>query len=183
MRRRGRAALPAPLLLGCLGIVGLIAVIAAEFRDDGAQDVRGLSEPIPQRADQPPSGRVEIPGAEASRRAAVILARPLFNPNRRPDASVAEAGPGLARLTGVITTTAGRSAIFAGPSGGKPIVVEEGGRIGPYVVGSIDGGTVTLIGPEGQRVLHPAFDPSPQAKPPGVPAPMSVPQARLAVPR
>jgi hypothetical protein len=53
----------------------------------------------------------------------------------------------------------GRSAIFAGPASGKPAVVAEGGRIAAYVVVSIRPGEAVLLGPEGQRVVHPAFDP------------------------
>jgi hypothetical protein len=59
----------------------------------------------------------------------------------------------------------GRSAIFAALPGGKPLVLQEGERIEAHVVQSIHPGEVVLLGPEGRRVLHPAFDASGQSAP------------------
>ncbi len=110
---------------------------------------------------------------DAGRRVAEVLARPLFSSGRRPAAQAAAAPPAavapLPRMTGVIVTPAGRRAIFVNGAG-KPMVVTEGERIGVYAVQSIEAGRVTLAGPDGQRVVAPAFDPRPAPRAAG-PAP------------
>lgn len=98
--------------------------------------------------------------------AAEILARPLFAHNRRPpDQAVATqaAAVALPRLTGVAVSPIGRSAIFAGGEGGKPVVVSLGGKIGRYTVSAIKPGAVTVNGPDGARTLTPSFDAARQA--------------------
>jgi len=90
-----------------------------------------------------------------------VLARPLFEPSRRPPAeghSVAAGAPGLPRLSGVIVTPTGRQAIFAGS--GKPVIVAEGATLDGFTVRSITAGEVTVIGANGVQVLHPSFDPN-----------------------
>jgi hypothetical protein len=92
--------------------------------------------------------------------ATTVLARPLFSPSRRPpEAAITAvaAAAGLPRLTAILVTDAGRSAIFAGSADGKPIIVQEGGRIGHYQVQSIAASQVTVSGPDGQKRLHPSF--------------------------
>jgi hypothetical protein len=95
-----------------------------------------------------------------------VLARPLFSPDRRPpsEAATVAAGSqtpeGLPRLTGVIVSPSGRSAIFAN-EGGKPVVVTEGGRVNAWIVRAIDIGTVRVSGPGGARDLHPSFEAAP----------------------
>ena len=92
---------------------------------------------------------------------ATILARPLFEPSRRPPAVEAAAGGAIAvlpRVTGVLVGPTGRSVIFAGSGNGRPLVAREGTRVGPFTVQSIDIGAVTILGPDGPRVLHPSFD-------------------------
>jgi hypothetical protein len=87
------------------------------------------------------------------------LARPLFTQGRRPSSH--EGGvaglQGLPRLAGVIVAPNGRSAIFAGSGIAKPIIAAEGTQLGSYRVQSIEAGQVTVLGPEGTRVLHPSF--------------------------
>jgi hypothetical protein len=56
----------------------------------------------------------------------------------------------------------GRSAIFV-PSGRKPLVVAEGGRVDAWTVQAIDAGAVRISGPGGVRTLHPTFQSSPAA--------------------
>jgi hypothetical protein len=93
--------------------------------------------------------------------AATILARPLFNRDRRPPAApgVAALPPNdLPRLAGILVSPFGNTAIFAAVDGGKPMVVSEGSHVGQFVVKSIDLSQVMMIGPEGQRLLHPSFD-------------------------
>lgn len=89
-----------------------------------------------------------------------ILARPLFSPDRRPEASGARSVSGLPRLAGIVMTGSRRVAIFAAP-GSKPVVVDEGARIGPYDVKAISESGVTVVGPEGTMVLRPMFDSAP----------------------
>ncbi len=84
-------------------------------------------------------------------------------------AGPAPAAAPLPRMTGVIVTPAGRRAIFVNGAG-KPTVVTEGERIGVYAVQSIEVGRVMLAGPDGQRVVAPAFDPKPAPRTTG-PAP------------
>jgi hypothetical protein len=98
------------------------------------------------------------------------LARPLFSPDRRPEAGatrVADAGPaGLPRLTAILVGPFGRSAIFAGQSR-EPIVVAEGGRIAAYQVTAIEATQVHLIGPHGAQVMQPSFDQGTAVQPTG----------------
>ena len=86
-----------------------------------------------------------------------LLARPLFTPGRTPfrgdRAHVpAEAPP---RLTGLIVAKRRGRAIFAGPDG-KPVVLGEGGRLGPFIVVAVRSDSVELAGPPGVRTLRPA---------------------------
>ena len=104
-----------------------------------------------------------MPAADPTEaRVAAILGRPLFDAQRRPPAPGASAAAVVAelpRLTGVLVTPIGRMAIFVGPGGGKPVVVEEGGRIASWVVEAIRPAEATLVGPEGRHALRPSFDP------------------------
>jgi hypothetical protein len=91
------------------------------------------------------------------------LARPLFSRDRRPTAVVTSSGGGtvvtsMPRLTGVLVTPLGRSAIFAGTDGGKPLIASAGTALGPYVVQAIEPGRVTVAGPQGVLQLQPSYD-------------------------
>ena len=108
---------------------------------------------------------------------ATALARPLFSRDRRPSpvAAASGGGPaksGLPRLTGVVIGPFGRTAIFAGPDGAKPVSVTEGKTLGAYTVRAIAPGRVTVTGPEGERVVMLAADAAtrstlaPEAPPP-----------------
>jgi hypothetical protein len=171
MRRGSFRALPT------LGIVAaaLAGFIGLEMREGTLDQASPSAAPTNQQAKRLPVSS-EVPGNQAAQHMAIILTRPLFGPSRRPDAVAAnDAAAGLGRLTGVMVSPTGKSAIFAGPVGGKSVVVVEGARIGEYVVGSIDVGAVTIMGPEGQRVLHPVFDPSPPPPKPTIPGPIVAP--------
>jgi hypothetical protein len=150
----GRAGLAA-LALGLCGLIGL----ELAGRDGGADASLVQTAPI-MPAGTPiaavgPSTRGEV-------RLGAVLARPLFSPDRRPAASSgARSVSGLPRLSGIIVTGGRKVAIFAAP--GKPIVAEEGLRIGVYDVTAISNSGVTVAGPEGTTVLRPLFDPGPPA--------------------
>lgn len=95
---------------------------------------------------------------------AMILERPLFNRDRRPVATPGVAGgaaPGLPRLAAVVVHPTGRTATFVPADGGKPVVAREGTRVGGFTVQAIQAGQVTVLGPDGVRVLHPSFDQRP----------------------
>jgi hypothetical protein len=165
---RGMVA-PALLILAAAALGGTIALELGRRLPDSDRMVPATA-PLPA-----PAAPASAPVAEADdagRRVAEVLARPLFSPGRRPAAQAAGTGAATAalpRMTGVIVTPAGRRAIFANGAG-KAVVVMEGGRIGAYDVQSIEAGRVTLAGPDGKRVVAPAFDPKPAARTAG-PAP------------
>jgi hypothetical protein len=149
----------------------LAGIIGLELREVALDDVPIPIAPVRQQPEKPPVPSLgSMPSDQAAGYVAAILARPLFSPSRRPNEPAATKVADLARLTGVLVSPAGRRAIFAGPAGGKSVVVGEGGRIGEYVVSSIEVDAVTITGPVDQRILHPAFDPSlPPPKPAAVP--------------
>jgi hypothetical protein len=147
----------AGLLVGA-AVGGVIVLVTQPLPDDVA------ARPARSTAGGVPSARPASADAVADRLqrwAATSLARPLFNPDRRPVA-VAEAGSnaaaGLPRLSGIMITEAGRRAIFAATGAGKPQVVAEGGTVGGNLVQSITLEEVVLVGPDGPHKLHLAFD-------------------------
>ncbi len=100
------------------------------------------------------------------------MARPLFRADRRPLAAAAAAAVDdtLPRLSAIIVTAAGRSALFAGDAG-TPMVVAVGGKIGAYHVRTITPDSVSLLGPHGAVKVHPQYAPGGAA--PGGPPPAS----------
>lgn len=156
--------IPPGLLALVVVLVGLIGVIGFELRVLGTQPAPPVPVASPGPAVPSSGGRSGIaPDDQTAQRVAIILARPLFSPDRRPIEAAGDADPTIARLTGVMITEDGNCAIFAGPSNGHPVVVGQGGRVGRYTVAAIDEHGVTIVGPDGRRVLHPSFDPSPVA--------------------
>ncbi|MCB8883162.1 hypothetical protein ACELLULO517_23135 [Acidisoma cellulosilytica] len=88
----------------------------------------------------------------------ISLARPLFEPDRRPPAAAAGVvSNDMPRLTGIIITPTARSAIFVAAAGGRAIVVMQGARINDFVVRSIDEDKVTLVTSTGIRIVRPSF--------------------------
>ena len=157
----------AGLLVG-VAVSGAIVFATQPLPDDvAARPARSAAGGVPS-ARQAPADAVTD---RLQRWAATSLARPLFNPDRRPVAAVeagSNASAGLPRLSGIMITEAGRRAIFAATGAGKPQVVEEGGTVGGNLVRSISVEEVVLIGPDGPHRLHLAFD---QALPGATPAP------------
>lgn len=104
-----------------------------------------------------------VPANQIREWAASILARPLFEPSRRPP-SVAEVSlPAQTiapppRVTGIVISSTGRSVIFAGGTTDKPIIATEGTRVGAYTVKSIVLGQVVVEGPSGLQTLQPSYD-------------------------
>lgn len=148
--------------LALLSVGGLGAVLVATWLNHAQsahpEDV-ALPRPVSTPSANGPAGPAAVNAAEVQALADRILARPLFNPDRRPGAAAAQPGvadAALPRLSAVLVSGRGRSVIFAGP--GKPVTLNEGGRIGAYTVQSIGAGQVTLAGPDGARVLRPMPD-------------------------
>ena len=146
-----------------LGVIatGLAAtlVLEAGFEDTGSESVAVPARP----AVTMPSDRSRgSPADHTEKWVATALARPLFSPDRRPPRpavaiAAAPAPVEVPRLSGILVTPSGRSAIFAPSGGGKPVVATEGSSLETYVVRSIEPEQVTLMGPNGSLVLHPAF--------------------------
>ncbi len=154
------------LLSALCGLAALLAAtVAAEFRQTSptpAADV-GVSA-LPASA-TPVAAAKTADAAQVSSWAAAILARPLFNRDRRPvdaPAVAAAVQSSLPRLTGIAVSPAGRHAIFANP-GGKPLVTSPGDHVAGFTVQEINPGAVTMVGPGGSRVLQPSFEGPPHA--------------------
>lgn len=91
---------------------------------------------------------------------ATALARPLFRDDRRPPRASVEpvtAQDIPARLAGVVTGPFGARAIFMSAGATKPVVAEAGGRVGRFVIRSIEPGRVVVDIDGGVRTLLPAF--------------------------
>ena len=146
----------------------LLAVTAAALAGTIWLELRGGlpdsgAMPLPQpvlpatAAAQPAAAEMS---ASAAQWAAAVLARPLFNPGRRPVAppELGAAPPAaVPRVSGVIVTGPQRYAIFA-RDGRKPAVLQVGGQIDGYMVQSIEAGRVIVAGPGGLMELRPSFD-------------------------
>jgi hypothetical protein len=133
----------------------LLAVIGYESRS-----VRGVEATAELRRGPPfaPTATEAVPVAhDRSAELATILARPLFQPDRRP-APEAAASPKLGRLAGIIVSGTEKRLIFAGSSGGKPIVLKEGDHVDADVVQSISDEHAALSGPDGVKFITPSFD-------------------------
>jgi len=161
----------AALFVLALGLAGTIGWELREIRRPPPSVVRSAVGTTMTVAAQPATVDHTEEWAET------VLARPLFSPNRRPPATTPGAAPGpvaLPRLAGVMVGPFGKLAIFAGTADGKPTVASEGSSLGNYVVEAIEVGQVTVQGPGGRRLLHPAFDssappPATAGQPPGPP--------------
>jgi len=139
--------------------LALAGIIAAEltFTEGAPEQAVAVAAPeLMPPAPPPPSDYRD----QNATRALTALARPLFNPDRRPEAPHPDAAPApppnsLPRLTGTLVSPRGKHAIFA--VGDKPAVMREGGRIDAWTVQEISAGTVTITGPDGPRVLRVSF--------------------------
>jgi hypothetical protein len=162
------------IAFAALGLAA-IALAASLVLESAPGDGDAASSAAPARPAVMPINRAHGSAADHTDEwMAAALARPLFSPSRRPSSqavTAAAAAPfaDLPRLSGILVTPTGRSAIFAPSGGGKPVVATEGSTLGTYVVRSIEPEQVTLAGPKGTRVLHPAFD-----RPPAAPVPLPV---------
>jgi general secretion pathway protein N len=88
--------------------------------------------------------------------AAAILARPIFRPDRRPLEAAPVAQAAMPRLTAIVITADGASAIFVGDDG-TAVSVKAGGLVDGQTVKSIAASGVTLGSPGGVTILRPQF--------------------------
>ena len=163
------------LLLGLLAAM-LAAALALELRDT-APDAAGTqpagSRAAPTADAAPPAAAADAAPDRTEALAAAILARPLFEQDRRPVAET-QAGPvadGDARLAGILITPDGRSAIFAPADGGRPTVLREGAALGALTVRAIAPGAVTVLSHGKEQVMHPSFAASSATTTPAPPLP------------
>jgi hypothetical protein len=169
-------ALTALLLLASVAIgVGLWSSFATPnpVGDTGITPATGRLPPAPASA-------ARDDGQRRRDEVAMILARPLFSATRRPrqdpdaPAQAAAAATALPRMTAILINGKLRSAIFDG--NGKPTILGEGGHLGPFTIQRIEAQQVTVIGPEGKRVVRTSFSNDP-------PPPPTLPQAMLPGPQ
>lgn len=143
--------------LAALWLVAVVLMATVAWEIDGAPQADVM--PARQHAVVAASALTASAIDRSTDWVATVLARPLFSPDRRPGAEITTAGAGqagLPRLTAILVGPFGRSAIFAADSR-KPVVVQEGARIDAYTVKAIDAAEVRVVGPDGVRVLYPAF--------------------------
>jgi len=162
-------------LLARLGITAAILIGCISLELSGSPASRALPETavgIPPSNSRPGS---RPPAASLQNGVRLILSRPLFSAGRRPApktaTGVADTKVALPRLAGVLVSSTGRSAIFAGPQGGRPITASEGNRVSGFLVQLIEAGRVTVLGPNGPLVMHPAFDSNKAPEPVAAPSP------------
>lgn len=184
---------PMFLLLGfCLALGAMAAFeLTALFKDEQEADLTSLpiSSPIVSgpTVSRPVNGR-SSPDTSTStseqrqQRVVSMLARPLFASDRRPHAAAkvaARAAAVLPRLTGILIYGGVRRVLFARVDGAKPMAVSEGAEIANFRVQKIDAEQITLLGPDGPRVVRPTFDPQAAA---GLASVSSAPDSTTNVP-
>ncbi len=143
-------------------LIGLVAVIGYEFYSLSA----GPHSDHVDLSLVPVLPRTVIPHDDKADTLKDVLARPLFQIDRRPPVvASARIEPSVGRLTGILISQNDKRLIFSGVPDGKPVILTEGDHIGSDIVQSIDVGQATLVGPGGVTVVQPSFDKPDQAKP------------------
>ena len=160
------------LLTLCVALAG---VIVYEL-DSPNSDSRAFEPTLPQAETK--QGRAQEPKSEDL--LATIIARPLFDPTRRPPDVVSsqnatEPELGDVRLTGIVLEPNRHFAIFAVPDA-KPLALSEGEALKGWRLDSILPQKVSLSGPGGIRTLEPKAD-SKLVRQPPLPAAPAQPQA------
>ena len=166
---------PLPWLAGAAA--ALAAVIVAELAS--APAAPGPRTPPPRLAAAAAGPAVAL---DRSDDVAVVLARPLFARDRRPDpaqAAAATENQSLPHLTGILVVGGDRRAIFSGEGAAHSAVVREGDQVGAYRVTGITGNDVTLLGPDGSYAVRPRFS---AASPAAASSTVAVPAFQLPQP-
>jgi hypothetical protein len=141
----------------------LAATVALEIADFSAPPPSGGAAPRTAAALSAASA-APVPTADRMPAlVAAILARPLFEPSRRPpapaSASIDATTTTLPRLAGIMVSPGRRAVIFQAPGGGKPLTLVEGEKVGGYLIQSISADRVVVVTSDGSHVLRPDFDP------------------------
>jgi hypothetical protein len=147
------------LLLGLLASA-LALVVTLELAPRSRQPTATRQAVAPAAIDAAPAT------ADPATLVASTLARPLFDPARRPAAGPSVAAPGVQtvpRLSGIIFGATFRRAIFQGRDG-KPITAGVGDTIAGRKIERVEATQVTLSGPNGNEVLDLAGDSSAAAR-------------------
>jgi hypothetical protein len=162
-----------PFLLAALAAV-LAGVLALEIAaPDEPPEIAARPRALALAAPATPSAS-GVDAAATERRVVTILARPLFEPDRRPPsgprtASAAAAPSPPPRLAGTLVSPSGKRAIFVAAEGARPVTLGEGDKLDRWTVSEIGNGAVTLTSGQGALRLATAFGPRSPAGPPGVP--------------
>lgn len=171
------ASLPA---LAVMGLV-LIGIIAAEL--SGFPDPQTPVQ-VPNAVTGPALRGAATATTSQAQPVTVLLERPPFSPERRPDPGQGSAAdPSLPHLTGILISGDDRRAIFTAPetgrAEGRSTVVREGQSVGVYRVQAISPAAVMLTGPGGLHSIQPHFStaPPPATALPGLPVPPPPPFA------
>ncbi len=144
------------LLLGaasCL-LLGVIAMEVSYGTGGGpAAEPGGMSGHKLPIAATPPATTVPRDIAQWQH---TVLARPLFNPDRRPAASSVAADAGLPRLAGIIAAPDAAIAIFQ-PGKGKPVLARAGDTVAGWQVAAVSPTLVSLRKDTDRLALAPSF--------------------------
>jgi hypothetical protein len=87
---------------------------------------------------------------------AIDLARPLFEPSRRPPAT--GTATSFPRLTGIVISTKLKDAIFMPSGAARAVVVTAGSRLDGVLIESIDADGVVVADAGGTRRIRPNFE-------------------------
>jgi len=144
------------LIVGCLGFG---ALLVGQLYGEADSDVSAPPVAAAPKANVRATPRPQR--AAPDELVSAVLARPLFNPTRRPPETVQTASSGLAdkRLAGIVIEPDRRLAIFA-VTGAKPIIVGEGDSVDAWRIETITASEILLVGPNGSRTLQPMADPA-----------------------
>lgn len=103
------------------------------------------------------TGRDALAARSIAQWEAVSLDRPLFAPDRKPEAGSRSADAGLPRLAGIIAFPDAELAIFQPSGNGKPVAVRHGGTVGGWEVTMVSAEEVDLRKANSRLVLRPEF--------------------------
>ncbi len=139
-----------------LAVVAMLLATMVGAEATWPQDVELAAPPVPLPVQAPAA--LEAPSTDHTALTAVVVARPLFDPKRRPGTPAVTASalaPHPPRLTGTIIGTGQRRAILADlDNAPREVTVAEGGQVGPWTVQAVGPGRVTLSGPGGPHWLQ-----------------------------
>ncbi len=157
---------------GLFFVLGLLPFLSDSIIDEqtSPQDNAALASENTQAVLEPALS----PQDQIAAAVTTILARPLFNAQRKPETTrqaVGDAGTGdanledapLPRLAGIIYTGQIKRAIFQAGGDAKPVILSEGGIIDTYTVQQITVKSVIVTGQTGELVLQVKPDPTASA--------------------